>query len=393
VALVIAAGVMVPILYFVIGHDHPLVIKPFPDPFIFNNGTRVSTIQDWNARRGEIKDLLLNTEYGTMPGRPDRMLVVETSTVDIGVGKTMRALTIVIVPSNASSKSFNFTAWIFIPAGSGPFPAIVKVGKDGEGFNATAMERGYMYACFNNLVLDADEEGSDIDGPPQLAYPDHTWGSVAVWAWGAMRLADYLLREPWVDTGSAYVPNVDPGVIAITGHSRKGKAALVAGAFDERFTLVVPNGSGCGGAGSFLVQGPACETIATMTSYLIYKAWFKADFGRFGCNEVQLPFDQHFLRALVAPRLMLSTDGLDDYWANPVGTQAVYDASMPVFSFLNASSRNGIHYRQGGHDFLVEDFNVLLDFADTMLRGITRSGDFYMHPFSFTAPVEYESPA
>jgi len=106
-----------------------------------------------------------------------------------------------------------------------------------------------------------------------------------------------------------------------------------------------------------------------------------------------LPFDQHFLRALVAPRLMLSTDGLDDLWSNPAGTQAIYDASLPVFAFLNATKRNGIHYRQGGHDFLLEDFNVLLDFADTMLKGISRSGDFYMHPFYFTSPVYYKAPA
>jgi hypothetical protein len=269
----------------------------------------------------------------------------------------------------------------------------MKVGRDGDGFNASAMERGYLYACYNNLELDPDTEGYDVEGPAQIAYPEHEWGSVAVWAWGAMRVADYLLGEPWVDAGAAYIPNIDPGILAITGHSRRGKTALLAGALDERFTMVVPNGSGCGGAGSFLVQGPACETIALITSSTLYKSWFIEDFGRFRFNEAQLLFDQHFLRALVAPRVMLSTDALDDLWANPVGTQAVYDASMPVFDFLNATTRNGIHYRGGGHDQTLEDFDVLLDFADTMLRGIPRAGEFYMHPFSFTAPVDYAAPA
>ncbi len=392
--IVIGAAVFTPLLYLVIGSDHPLVIKSFPDPFVFNNGTRVSSGSDWDARRAEIKDLLLGTEYGSMPGRPDRINVTETATSDLGGGRTLHAVTLTIVPSNASAgTSFNVSAWIFVPSGTGPFPAVVKVGKDGDGFNVSAMDRGYLYACYNNHDLDPDTEGYDVIGPAQLAYPGNTWGSVAVWAWGAMRLADYLLGEPWVDAGTAYAPNIDAGILAITGHSRRGKTALLAGALDERFTMAVPSGSGCGGAGSFLVLGPACETIASITSSSLYKAWFKEDFGRFGCNEAQLPFDQHFLRALVAPRLMLSTDALDDYWANPVGTQAVYDASMPVFDFLNASARNGIHYRDGGHDQTLEDFGVLLDFADTMLRGITRPGDFYMRPFSFAAPVDYAAPA
>ncbi len=390
---IVVAGVMTPALYFIIGRDHPLVIKAFPDPFLFTNGTRVSTSADWDARRAEIKGTLLETEYGSMPGRPDRVDVREISTGDLGGGTFVHVLCVTIVPSNASAAvSFNFTAWVFVPGGTGPFPVVVKAGRDGEGFNRTAMDRGYVYACYNNLELDPDTEGHDIVGPAQLAYPNHTWGSVAVWAWGAMRLVDYLLGEPWVDTDAAFIPEIDPSIIAVTGHSRRGKVALLAGALDERFTMVVPNGSGCGGAGSFLVQGPACETIAVMTSPSLYKAWFEAGFGRYGFNERRLPFDQHFLRALVAPRIMLSTDALDDLWANPVGTQAVYDASMPVFEFLNASARNGIHYRQGGHDFTMVDFDVLLDFADVMLRDINRSGDFYMRPFRFVAPVDYTLP-
>ncbi|MBN2153141.1 MAG: hypothetical protein JW839_16935, partial [Candidatus Lokiarchaeota archaeon] len=392
--LVIGAAIFTPLFYLVVGSDHPLVIKPFPDPFMFNNGTRVDSGSDWDARRAEIKDLLLETEYGTMPGHPDRINGTETSTIDLGGGRTLHVVALTVVPSNASpAVSFGFTAWLFVPAGAAPFPAVVKVGKDGDGFNQSAMDRGYLYACYDNHDLDPDTEGYDTDGPAQVAYPEHSWGSVAVWAWGAMRLADYLLGEPWIDIGTSYAPGIDPGILAITGHSRRGKTALLAGALDERFTIVVPNGSGCGGAGSFLVLGPACETIATMTSSTLYKAWFEDDFGRFAWNEAQLPFDQHFLRAMVAPRLMLSTDALDDFWANPVGTQAIYDASMPVFDFLNASARNGIHYRDGGHDQTLEDFGVLLDFADTMLRGIARQGEFYMRPFSFAAPVNYAAPA
>ena len=99
----------------------------------------------------------------------------------------------------------------------------------------------------------------------QSAYPSYSWGSLGVWAWGASRVVDYLIGEGWVDAPNG-IPDADPTKLIITGHSRRGKTALLAGAMDERFAMVVPNGSGCGGTGSFLVQGCACETIQLITS-------------------------------------------------------------------------------------------------------------------------------
>nr|MDO8114331.1 hypothetical protein [Candidatus Sigynarchaeota archaeon] len=390
-------GLAFPALYFTFGNDLPLVLNAFRDPFMLDNGTRVSNVPEWETRRAEIKELLLGTEYGHMPGRPDAMNATAVSIMDLGNGRTLHVVTLIIIPSNATpAASFSFTATIFVPNGTGPFPAVVKVGLDSQGsqaaVNQTIMDHGYLFACYKNTELDQDTEGYDEVGPAQAAYPGYDWGSVAVWAWGAMRVADYLLGEPWVNTGSAFKPDVDPRVVVVTGHSRRGKTALLAAALDERFTMAVPNGSGTGGASSFLVQGPGAETLASITSPYLFKSWFKDDFGRFAWNEAQLPFDQHFLRALVAPRVVISTDALGDIWSNPAGTQAVHVASQPVFDFLNASACNGIHFREGGHDFTVEDFAVLLDFADTMLRGKSCIGNFYMHPFTFIAPVYYTVP-
>ena len=147
-------------------------------------------------------------------------------------------------------------------------------------------------------------------GPAQAAYPDHDWATLAVWAWGAMRAVDYLIT----------LPQVDPRRIVITGHSRSGKAALLAGALDERIALVAPQGSGCAGAASYRFHGAGAETLADVTRNFPY--WFVPRLPAFAGKEERLPFDQHFLLALVAPRPLLTIDAEGDAWASPYGRQA-----------------------------------------------------------------------
>ena len=396
VLLVIVIGLGSYGLYFWYRWDKPLVIKPLPDPFEFNNGTRVETVEEWQVRRQEIKDTLLEIEYGHMPGRPDALKAKIIDSEEREDGSTLNTLKLTIIPSNSSPEDkFSFTVWQYVPEGDGPFPTVVKVAADGTGsqteVNPLMMERGYMYVCYNHTALDPDTMGYDVEGPCQEAYPKYDWGSIAVWAWGAMRVADFVLAEPWVEY-SDDLPNVDPNVLIITGHSRRGKTALLAGAMDERFTMVVPNGSGCGGAGSFLIQGYFAETIAEITSKELYRSWFHEDFDEYAHNEVELTFDQHFLRALVAPRVIISTEAYGDLWANPTGTQAIYEATLPVFEFLDAEKKNGLHYRHGFHAFTEEDFEVFLDFADKMLLDKEVSGDFYMTPYDLDIPLDYDAP-
>jgi hypothetical protein len=203
-----------------------------------------------------------------------------------------------------------------------------------------------------------------------------------------MRVVDYLLEESWV-TADHNIPNVDDEHILITGHSRRGKTALIAAAYDERITMVVPSGSGCGGLGSFLVLGPGSETLGLIASEKRYKSWFQADFNRFAANLKDLPFDQHYIRALLAPRIVMSKEGLEDKWANPVGTQAIYQAAQPVFNLLGVPLHNAIYYRDGGHSYTAADFNVVLDFADFMWFNATISAAdrFWQQPFPFQVSV------
>jgi hypothetical protein len=350
-------------------------------------------------RREEIKHLLMDVEYGQMPPHPDAIKTMKCSTEIREDGSTYENYNFTIIPSLLNPQNnFTFRADIYIPFGSGPFPAIINVGKDEAGsqidYNQTITGRGYIYACLYYEDLDPDKRDGyrDVIGPAQQAYPTFDWGSIAVWAWGAMRVADFLMEESWVDAIDGFL-NVNKSALIITGHSRRGKTALLAAAFDDRFAMVDCNGGGTGGGAAFRVQGGQSETLFLITLKSLYFYWFKPGFSVYAYREYALPIDQHFLRALVAPRIILTTDGLDDLWANPLGVQAVYEAAQPVFDYLHASINNCIHFREGGHGFLEEDFDALLELADNKLLGVGElHKDYYMTPFTMEFPIRYSAP-
>ena len=159
------------------------------------------------------------------------------------------------------------------------------------------IKRGYVLAVYNRTDLAPDKE-NDPRRPPgsaRLAYPQYDWATLAIWAWGGMRVLDYLET----------LALIDPAKTVITGHSRGGKVALLAGALDQRFALVVANGSGCGGTGSFRVQSAGSETLAAITDPKRFSYWFHPRLRTFAGQVDRLPLDQHYLRALVAPRAAL----------------------------------------------------------------------------------------
>jgi glycerophosphoryl diester phosphodiesterase len=344
------------------------VIEDLPDPFRFQNGTRVKSEVDWRRRREEMKDLILGLEYGRMPPPPGNVRVEKEIESAIRFDGAVRYRKVLL--SFGPDNRLTMTAYLYLPAeGEGPFPVLVRFGHD-ESKLMPLLEKGYACACFEQTGLDPDTEGYDAAGPAQAAYPEYDWGSLAVWAWGASRVMDWLETRPEIDTEKTI----------ITGHSRTGKAALLAGALDERFAMVVPNGSGCGGAAAFRVKTEGAESLRMITLEQRFKSWFQKDFGRFGDKEERLPFDQHFLRTLVAPRFVLNTDALGDAWANLPGTVAAWMAAQPVYDFLGVPDRNRCHFREGGHDQNAEDYAVLRDAAEWYFRDKPLENDFSKRP-------------
>ncbi|HOK96463.1 MAG TPA: alpha/beta hydrolase family protein [Anaerohalosphaeraceae bacterium] len=333
--------------------DQLPVLSTLPDPFIMQNGSHVKTVSDWQRRRDELKILFAYYEYGHMPPAPGNVTAKIQSEKVSESGAIQRHVILTMGPQ----ESIAVNVGIVIPPGTGPFPVIIRNDYGIFRIPQELLQRGYMLVDYNRHDFDPDKDG--VAGPAQSAYPDYDWATLAVWAWGGMRVIDYLTTLDYVDKDK----------LIFTGHSRGGKAALLAGAMDERIALTVPNGSGCGGAGCFRLQGQTCETLEKITDPKRFGYWFVPRFREFADRENLLPFDQHLLRALVAPRGLLSTDSVDDLWANPYGTQQSYLAAQPVFEWLGVPENQGIWFRRGPHDQNEEDWQALVDFADMLFFG------------------------
>ncbi len=348
-----------------------------PDPFLMDNGSIVSTLSDWNNRRNELKEKIQLYEYGHF-AEPAPVEVVETLPDSIiKVEKNIVKKRVVLLKTGVNG-SIPFSVNLFIPgAGEGPFPVII--GGDlcwgslqnrltPEGLSSL-VSRGYIIAEFDRTKFCPDEDLRSQGISP--FDQNFNSGAVVEWAWGYQRTVDFL----------STLDIVDKSKISVTGHSRGGKAALLAGAFDERISLVAPNCSGAGGSGPTRFADTGAETLDDIVTRFPF--WFCSNFRSFmGTDKNKLPFDQHSLIALVAPRAYLCTNGLDDKWANPLGTAQAHIAANEVFTALGADENCGIFYVKSGHDHNIDKWIALLDFADKVYYGKSTTYDYKSIPFT-----------
>jgi hypothetical protein len=370
------------------------LIKKLPDLFLMNDGSRVATLEDWKVRRSEIIDLLMDVQYGNMPDTPEVVSESNGAWEELENGHKQRRDRLEFTPSRDKPlTSFSLGITVTYPSEEAishrlqntlnfdrtRIPALLYVG--GKTFDSV-LDNGYAIINYPNDSLEPMEMGKPRLGPAREAYKSlyakqFSWGSISAWAWGARRVLDHVIR----------MPEIDGKRVAISGHSRNGKTALLAGALDERFAVVNPAGSGCAGAGSYLALGNGCEDLAALTSRERWWAWAHPEFESWVGRETELPFDQHFLMSLVAPRPLLRTEGVDDAWANPEGTSVSYVATQPVYDFLRVSDRNAIFYREGGHDHTEEDAKALMKLCDERFFRIARNTDF-SRPLPQTPPSD-----
>jgi hypothetical protein len=168
-------------------------------------------------------------------------------------------------------------------------------------------------------------------------------GAMMAWAWGVSRLIDALEQTPST--------KIDTKRLAVTGCSRNGKGALIAGAFDERIGLTIPQESGSGGAASWRVsdaQKASGANIQTLGEITGENVWFASSFSQFNNAATKLPFDHHMVEGLVAPRALLVIENNID-WLGPVSTYDNSVAGHMIWEALGIPDSMGFSL-VGGHN-------------------------------------------
>ena len=227
-------------------------------------------------------------------------------------------------------------------------------------------ERGYAVAMVyaGDLVPDDPETAKTaltrIYGPPPRLAPG---GALAAWAWLYSALGQSLSREP----GLQNVP------VVAWGHSRNGKAALLAAATDPLIAAVIAHQSGRGGAA--LTRSKAGESVAQITKSFGF--WFTPSFATYAGREGEIPVDQHQFLALIAPRPVLIGSGDRDAWSDPAGAFRAAQAASPVYELYGAKAFEqtrmaepdltrplAFFMRRGTHGVTTQDWALFLQFLD-----------------------------
>lgn len=379
-----------------------------PDPLRMPNGKTVTNAKQWNTiQRPYIYQLFETNVYGRFPRTPvqitfrntrvdpsalDNMATCKQVTVYLSQADTTAQLHLLLyLPNQARGRVPVFLGMNFygnqsvindpsIPVTpyytvKGPGIADNRATDASRGSQASQwpvkdiISRGYGLATFFYGEIEEDrpdgwETGIRSRLKGELHIQPHEWSAMGVWAWALCRALDYLQQDP----------GVDPNQVILIGHSRLGKAALWAGASDPRFTMVISNESGEGGAA--LSKRWYGETVAVITRN--FPHWFAPAYKTYANNTAALPVDQHMLLALIAPRPLYVASAAGDQWSDPKGEFLSAKYAEPVYrlfgkqglgtdEFPRVQQPTGdfirYHMRSGKHDVTPYDWEQYLQFA------------------------------
>jgi endo-1,4-beta-xylanase len=405
-------------------HDLP-VVNSLPDPFRFFNGGRVKTLADWDRRREEIKELAQYYEFGFMPAKPETLTATSAAetTAPTKSGGTLHYRTITISIRDKGN-SAEFSPVLYFPAtGKAPYPVIVE--EDIFASPAAAPPRAAFlnggYAVLSIPTWDAPKFGhagiASDDGnhtgafftlyPYQLDNAGDDRGVLLAWAWGASRGVDAL--EYLAAHDPAYANLLDLKKLVITGFSRWGKTALLAGLLDDRFQVTAPGGSGAGGAAPYRYDSfgnvpfrkmaelgniypwgrtPGTETFGDHVRHQTHNS--NEMIRRFLNDQVpapveprmyleyswgaaeRLPYDRHELIAAIAPRAVLIDNTDDDYADNAEGDSIGFEGAMPVYKFLGVPQNLALdlYMGGGGHSLKPSQAENIVNFSNFVLFGM-----------------------
>jgi hypothetical protein len=339
-------------------HYDESIANPFPglpDPLVAKDGVKITTAEQWwNKRRPEIVEDFDREIYGRVPAVTPKVNweVVETTNetkYDIPVvikklvghvdNSLCPAITVDIqlsltTPADAKAPVQVVMELSWIPrrptqrAAAGPSPG---AGANGPPWQEQVLAKGWAYASYLPYSVQADDGAELTKGIIGLANKGQPralddWGALRAWAWGVSRAIDYFETDPAVDAKR----------VAIEGHSRFGKAALVAMAYDPRVAIGFISSSGEGGAKLHRRDwGEIVENIAGSGEY----HWMAGNFIKYAgpLNWNDLPVDSHELIALCAPRPVFIGAGTKengDGWVDAKGSFLAAVGAGPVYELL-----------------------------------------------------------
>ena len=328
-----------------------------PDPFMGLDGKRISSKADWKCRREEIGAMYEKLMFGEKPRNPEK---VEGS---YSGGK----LTIKVTDKGKSG-SFSVT---ISDAGTKdkPKPALIGFGGGMMGGGCGSLGNATNGLDIAKIVFNPDDVAPESGGGMFFSiYGGNTdkYGTIIAWAWGVSRIIDALEQMPEV--------GIDVHHLAMTGCSRWGKGTLAVGAFDERIALTIPQESGSGGAslwrvGAQVNKEKGKQFVQGLQSAGSEGKWMISSFKNYDGKENTLPFDQHMLVAMVAPRALLILDNAGQEWLGEVPSNYCGQASKEVFDALGVTE-NYTYSQEGGHSHCAlpnGQFDEVKDFMNKFL--------------------------
>ncbi len=316
-----------------------------PDALTFKNGKKVITVKDWWIRRKEIIEDFDREIYGRVPANIPKVNWEISHSIDTsyeGIAAIQQKLTGHVINTIYPSVTVDIQLTLVFPKEvKQKIPLVMEFTwgnfrRPGDTskintpeWQVSCLKRGWAFALLVPASIQADNGAGLTKGIIGLMNKgEHRkpedWGSLRAWAWGASRVLDYFET----------IKNIDAKKIAISGHSRYGKAALVAMAYDTRFTAGYISSSGEGGASLYRRNyGEITENVAASGEY----HWMAGNFikyaGPLSWND--LPIDAHELIAMSAPRpIFIGTGDKGDYWADPKGMFMAATAAGPVYKLL-----------------------------------------------------------
>ncbi len=325
-----------------------------PDPLVLDNGKPVTTAKMWwTRRRPQIEAAFSEDVLGKVPRDVPAVhwrVVSVARELNGDVPVLMKKLVGHVDNSACPAIELNIDVTLSTPANvKGPVPVIIEMDLDpqvmamlmkrfpnmprpkGPTWQQQVLARGWGYASYIPTSVQPDDGASTTVGiiglvnKGQPRSPDD-WGTLRAWAWGASRVLDYFETDK----------DVDAKRVGITGHSRYGKASLVAMAYDTRFAIGYISSSGEGGAKLYRhIWGEGEGNLASDEIYWMAGNFMKYD-GPLTIND--LPVDANELIAMCAPRPVFISGGATngDGWVDAKGMFLAAAGADPVYRLLGA---------------------------------------------------------